>query len=256
MEMPRAAREKSESGIYHVMLRGVNKQQIFEDKEDYKKFIQVLQDCKEISKFELYAYCLMGNHIHILLRVEKEPLETVFRRIGSRFVYWYNIKYERHGHLFQDRYKSEPIDDDAYFITALRYILRNPVKAGLCKYAKDYEYSNYKDYVSSKNVLSDTEKGMSLIGKENFEEYINTDNSDSCLEIETKENIRITDEKAKKIIHKKTKCDSVSEFQEIPKAKRDKLLRLLKEQGLSIRQISRLTGTPKGVVERAVKSFN
>lgn len=252
--MPRAAREKSKRGIYHVMLRGVNKQQIFEEKEDYEKFIQILEDCKEISKFELYAYCLMGNHIHLLLRVEKEPLETVFRRIGSRFVYWYNIKYERHGHLFQDRYKSEPIDDDAYFVVALRYILRNPVKAGLCKYAKDYQYSNFKDYVSSEeNTLSDTEMGLSLIGKEEFEDYINTENNDSCLEIEANPQIRITDEKAKKIIHKKAKCDSVADFQEIPKAKRDKLLRVLKEQGLSIRQISRLTGTPKGVVERAVK---
>ena len=252
--MPRAAREKSESGIYHVMLRGVNKQQIFEEKEDYEKFIQILEDCKEVSKFELYAYCLMGNHIHLLLRVEKEPLETVFRRIGSRFVYWYNIKYERHGHLFQDRYKSEPIDDDAYFVVALRYILRNPVKAGLCKYAKDYQYSSFKDYASSEEyTLSDTEMGLSLIGKEEFENYINTENDDSCLEIEANPQIRITDEKAKKLIHKKAKCDSVAEFQEIPKAKRDKLLRVLKEQGLSIRQISRLTGTPKGVVERAVK---
>ena len=187
----------------------------------------------------------MGNHIHLLLRVEKEPLETVFRRIGSRFVYWYNIKYERHGHLFQDRYKSEPIDDDAYFIVALRYILRNPVKAGLCKYAKDYQYSSFKDYVSSEEyTLSDTKMGLSLIGKEEFEEYINTENNDSCLEIETKPDIRITDEQAKKIIHKKAKCDNVAEFQGIPKTKRDKLLRVLKEQGLSIRQISRLTGTP------------
>ena len=97
--------------------------------------------------------------------------------------------------------------------------------------------------------------GLSLIGKEEFEDYINTDNNDKCLEIETTPNIRITDEKAKKIIHKKAKCDSVAEFQELPKAKRDKLLRVLKDQGLSIRQISRLTGTPKGVVERAVKGL-
>ncbi len=252
--MPRAAREKSESGIYHVMLRGVNKQQIFEEKEDYEKFIQILEDCKEISKFELYAYCLMGNHIHLLLRVENEPLETVFRRIGSRFVYWYNIKYERHGHLFQDRYKSEPVDDDAYFIMVLRYILRNPVKAGLSKEPKDYCYSNYKDYlIESKDTLTDTQKGLELIGEKHFEEYVNTDNTDVCLEIETKKICRITDEKAKDIIHKKAKCDCVTEFQELPKAKRDKLLRVLKEQGLSIRQISRLTGTPKGVVERAVR---
>lgn len=252
--MPRAAREKSNSGIYHVMLRGVNQQQIFEEKEDYEKFIKILQDCKEICRYELYAYCLMGNHIHILLRVDKEPLETVFRRIGSRFVYWYNIKYERHGHLFQDRYKSEPIDDDAYFIVALRYILRNPIKAGLCNKAKDYQYSSFKDYISlAENTLSDTQKGLELIGRDKFEDYINTENDDRCLEIQATKNIKVTDEKAKQIILKKAKCDNVSAFQELPKAKRDKLLKVLKEQGLSIRQISRLTGTPKGVVERAIK---
>ena len=92
-----------------------------------------------------------------------------------------------------------------------------------------------------------------VIGKDCFEEYINTDNNDQCLEVETKPNIRITDEKAKQIISKKAKCDSVAGFQALPKNKRDKLLRVLKDQGLSIRQISRLTGTPKGVVERAVK---
>ena len=112
----------------------------------------------------------------------------------------------------------------------------------------------YKDYTSlGKSTLSDTEKGISLIGEKEFEDYINTENNDSCLEIDDKRIVRITDEKAKKIIHKKTKCDSIAEFQQVPKAKRDKLLRVLKDQGLSIRQISRLTGTPKGVVERAVK---
>ena len=88
--MPRTARKKSESGIYHVMLRGINKQTIFEDEEDYEKFKQVLKESKDISEFQLYGYCLMGNHIHLLMKVEKEPLEVVFRRIGAPYVYWYN----------------------------------------------------------------------------------------------------------------------------------------------------------------------
>ena len=117
--MPRQARKKSESGIYHIMLRGINKQQIFEDEEDFQKFIQVLKECKAVSEYKLFAYCLMGNHIHMLIKPEKEPLELVFKRIGSRYVYWYNWKYRRTGHLFQDRYKSEPINDDSYFLTVL-----------------------------------------------------------------------------------------------------------------------------------------
>ena len=69
--MPRKARTKSESGIYHVMLRGINQQVIFEDEEDNQKFLEVLNDCKAVSGYKLFAYCLMGNHIHLLIKVEK-----------------------------------------------------------------------------------------------------------------------------------------------------------------------------------------
>ena len=72
--MSRQARVKSETGIYHVMLRGVNKQHIFLDTQDYKKFIQVLIDCKKASHFELYAYCLMNNHIHLLIKETEESV--------------------------------------------------------------------------------------------------------------------------------------------------------------------------------------
>ena len=125
--MPRKSRAKSENGIYHIMLRGINKQIIFEDEEDNKKFLEVLKECKDICDFKLFAYCLMGNHIHLLLKVEKEELEQIFKRIGARFVYWYNLKYKRSGHLFQDRFKSEPINDDNYFLNVLHYIHQNPV---------------------------------------------------------------------------------------------------------------------------------
>ena len=108
--MPRQARRKSKSGIYHIMLRGINQQQIFEDSEDFEKILQILKDCKAVSEYKLFAYCLMGNHIHLLVQEDKEPIEQVMKRIATRFVYWYNIKYQRVGHLFQDRFKSEPVE--------------------------------------------------------------------------------------------------------------------------------------------------
>ena len=73
--MPRTAREKSEQNIYHVMLRGIDRQQIFLDQEDDQRFLQVLRQCREISGFSLFAYCLMGNHVHLLLQTGQEPLE-------------------------------------------------------------------------------------------------------------------------------------------------------------------------------------
>ena len=108
--MPRTERKKSITGIYHVMLRGINKQQIFEDDEDNGKFLQTICDCKALSGFELYGYCLMGNHAHLLMKEGEESLGQVFRRIGARYVYWYNRKYKRCGHLFQDRFRSETIE--------------------------------------------------------------------------------------------------------------------------------------------------
>ena len=102
--MPRSARKKGESGIYHITMRGINRQQIFIDDEDAERFLQVVRAAQTISGFTLYAYCLMGNHVHLVLKEGDEPLEKIMKRIGVRYVYWYNWKYMRSGHLFQDRF--------------------------------------------------------------------------------------------------------------------------------------------------------
>jgi len=90
--MPRTRRLKSETGIYHVILRGINKQIIFEDDEDHEMFLKTLRQYKTQSQYKLLAYCLMGNHVHLLLKTEKEELGQIFRRIGASYVYWYNHK--------------------------------------------------------------------------------------------------------------------------------------------------------------------
>ena len=113
------------------MLRGINQQQIFEDEEDNLRFLETLFKYKQQCGYEIYAYCLMGNHVHILLKEGKEDLTLVLKRIAGSYVYWYNWKYHRSGHLFQDRFKSEPVENDIYFLTVIRYIHQNPVKAGV-----------------------------------------------------------------------------------------------------------------------------
>ena len=231
------------------MLRGVNQQQIFEDGEDCDKFLQVLKDCKAISEFKLFAYCLMGNHIHILLQETNEPIELLMKRISTRFVYWYNIKYRRAGHLFQDRFKSEPIENDSYFLTVLRYIHQNPVKAGLCKTVEAYENSSYNEYYK-KSDLIDRDFVFELVSKEEFAKFNNEKAFDICLDIEDKPKIKVTDEQAKKIIEKVSKCKNVAEFQTLDVKTRDKCLKKLRESGLAIRQISRLTGVSFNIVRK------
>ena len=247
--MPRQARKKSETGIYHIMLRGINQQQIFEDSEDFSKFLQVLKDCKAISEFEIYAYCLMGNHIHLLIQEIKEPIEQIMKRIATRFVYWYNIKYQRVGHLFQDRFKSEPVEDDAYFLTVLRYIHQNPIKAGICKKPQNYQHSSYNEFLGI-TYLINRDFVFDMIDKEQFIVFNNEKTFDKCLDIEDNPLIKVTDEQAQRIIEKYSKCRNVAEFQNLDIKSRDKYLKKFKENGLSIRQISRLTGVSFNVVRK------
>jgi len=240
--MPRQSRKKSSTGIYHVMIRGINKQAIFSDDEDNKRFLQILSDCKEICEFELYGYCLMGNHVHILLKEGKEPLERIFKRIGSRYVLWYNRKYQRCGHLFQDRYRSEVVENDLYFSVVLRYIHRNPIKASLCKSLEEYEWSSYNHYIL-KNKLIDRELPFGIIGETNFTKYMNENIEDNCLE-----NIdltaRILDKDLSKVIEDTFSVKPLM-LQNEAKERIEYILRYtLRIIGVSTRQLARVTGVP------------
>ena len=248
--MPRQARIKSKSGIYHIMLRGINQEQIFEDEEDNLKFLKILKEYKEICQYKVYAYCLMGNHLHLLLKEEKEELQSIMKRIAGKYVYWFNTKYQRTGHLFQDRFKSEPVDDNKYFLTVLRYIHQNPLKAQLVDNINEYPFNSYKEYISVQNRnIIDTEFVLNMIGLDSFIEFHQYINNDICLDLSDR-TFRVTDEEASKIIKKYSKCENITEFQALPVGKRDKYLRIFKEKGISIRQISRLTGVSYYIVQK------
>lgn len=250
--MPRKARKQAESGIYHVMLRGIDRQSIFEDAQDHSFFLEVLQQCREVCGFELYAYCLMGNHVHLLLRVKDVGLETIFKRIGGRYVYWYNVKYQRVGHLFQDRFRSEPVEDDVYFLTVLRYIHQNPVKARVVKRIGDYPYSSYPAYLAQDPTV-DTKFALGMLPGEVFIRFNETPNSDECLEINQSARRGMPDDRAREIIQKCSRCKTITEFQSLEEEKKAQAVRKIYEKGVSIRQISRLTGSTKGLVEKWIK---
>ena len=220
--MPRAARKTSDTGIYHVMMRGINRQIIFEEAEDYEKMRQVILDSREKSGFELYAYCLMSNHIHLLIKEKKEPLGIIFRRIGSQYVYWYNTKYSRTGHLFQEargvRFGRKPMDRP-----------------------EEYAYSSFRGYTEGKSEV-DGGYILDLLPRERFEEFHEAGWQDKCLDMSEDEVRRVTDEDALRIMRKITNCDSCPEFRALEQEKRARLIVKMNREGLSLRQISRLTG--------------
>ena len=192
----------------------------------------------------------MSNHVHILLKEGKENLTLVLKRIAGSYVYWYNWKYHRSGHLFQDRFKSEPVEDDAYFLTVIRYIHQNPVKAGICRNVDGYKFSSYNEYINN-STLIDIDFCLGIIDKEQFIEFNNEFNDDVCLDISDSD-FRLTDDEALKIISKICKCKSVSDFQKFDKIKRNYYIGKFYQKGLSIRQISRLTGLSRKVVENNI----
>ena len=241
--MARQKRIKSETGIYHVMLRGMNKQQVFLDDEDNRKFLNVVAICKELSGFKLHAYCLMGNHVHLLIQEGDEPLGKVFKRIGDRYVYWYNLKYKRSGALFQGRYKSIPVNDDEYFISVLRYIHQNPVKAGIADNCGDYIFSSYNTYMNPYyNSLCDTDFALDIIGTDEFTRIHEEPCVDNHLEISENRSICLTDNEAKTVFEKLTHCKTAKDFKKLPDDMQGAYVGLLRNNGLSIRQICNLTG--------------
>lgn len=239
--MSRKPRVKSETDIYHVMMRGNNRQTVFFAANDYQKFLSIMTECKIIDAYTLYAYCLMPNHIHLLIRTFDPPLGDVMRRIESRFVTWYNARHERVGHLFQERFKSEPVQDDAYFCTVLRYIHLNPVKANLCRTPEQYPYSSYRNYFEPTGLI-DSAYFENYFGVEEFYRFHQAECNEECMDMDNELNKYVADETAKERILAVTGCSILSDFIDLPAEKQKMHIQELLHQRVSLRQISRLTG--------------
>ena len=253
--MPRIARKKSSSNIYHAMVRGINRQNIFEDDDDRLCFMKILDYCREISGFRLYAFALMPNHIHLLIEPAGEPLNIVLTRIETRYAMRYNRKYQRIGYLFQNRYRSEAVETDLYFKTVLRYILQNPMKAGIESRPGSYRWSSYLAYENGKGAITDTQYALDLFGsRESLMEFLGRDNNDEVMD-EINFDRRLQDEQIRKIMYRISQCESVSAFQALDQQHRKEYVGKMYQSGISLSQIVRFTGMPKTTVFRAVKAL-
>ena len=249
--MPRVSRAKSSTGLYHVLTRGINRLDIFMDVEDKTAYLERLEKYKEECLFQIYSYCLMSNHVHLLIREGEQQLPEIMKKINTSYAYWFNRKYNRDGHLFQDRYKSEPVENDRYLLTLVRYIHQNPVKIG---YPISH-WTSYGDFFSNSAGVTDVAFVLELFGddpkqaKEQFKRYVNEKNDDMCMDI--LETGRIDDDKAREMIKSAGNIPNCQELQDLGKTARNAVIRELKDNGLTIRQIERLTGVNRGIVLNA-----
>lgn len=153
--MARQARIKARSGCYHLTVRGIDKMDIFLDDFEREKFIELLIKQRKKDEFEVYAYCLMTNHIHLLIQEGEKRISDIMKTIMGSYAQWFNKRYHRHGPLFEDRFASEVVENDAYLLDVMRYIHRNPVKAGMVRECDEYRWSSAVEYGHGSKGITD-----------------------------------------------------------------------------------------------------
>lgn len=163
--MGRVPRLSAPNTVYHVICRGNNRQKIFLNNRVFFKYLEFWRRYKTELNVTIYAYVLMPNHVHWLLKTGITPLPEIIHRIHSNYARWFNYKHERVGHLFQGRYKSIICNEDSYLLTLARYIHLNPVRAGLVQKVHLYPWSSYHSYSGQGNHLVDTDLLLSYFNQ-------------------------------------------------------------------------------------------
>ena len=147
--MGRLPRIQLEGHPYHVVMRCNNKEDLFKEERDFRKLIEIIANFKEKHQFKLYAYTFMTNHCHLLLEPgDRASLSVIMRDIMANFAKWYNWRHQRKGHFWESRYHASIIEDDQYVLVCMRYIHRNPVRAGIVNKAWDYRWTSVRYNVS------------------------------------------------------------------------------------------------------------
>ncbi len=245
--MPRCARVKSESGFYHVIAKGSGGQNLFEGAYDYRAFLELLAKACEKGGVHVIAYCLMSNHVHLLLEDAEGRLGEVMKSVLTGYAQRFNKLGDRVGHVFQQRFKSQPIEDEGYLLRAIRYIHNNPAKAGICA-ARDYPWSSYHEYVGVP-VLVDTTLALELCG--GIEGFVAFSASEDEEGYRFYERTRLSDAEARQLASGILGEIALTDLKALERGRRNALLFELKDAGLSISQIQRLTGIGRGVIARA-----
>lgn len=196
--MPRIARIKSIAGIYHIMVRSISDVDLFKEDEDKNKYLMLIKKYQNIFKFKVYAYCLMTNHSHMIIDCCGADISKIMKSINQCYTAYFNKKYDRHGHLFQDRFKSKLINTDEYLKTVSAYIHNNP--ADMKKYKNrihKYKYSSLGVYLQvfsdvfgildESFILSQYSDNKSKARKLYLEFINNLPTSDAAIDVEFKD---------------------------------------------------------------------
>ena len=256
--MPRNARYNtlSESKIYHVIIKGINEQEIFLEDSDRIKFLALLKHSKNHYTYDIYAYALMNNHIHLIIYDTKNELSKIIHRICCVYAMYFNQKYQRKGHLFQNRFKSKCVDTESYLLNLQRYIHRNPQKDGI-ELLDKYKWSSYREYLTKADVVStkfvldifDENRNKAITKFIQYNKMFDTEYGIQDFEIRK----NLSDEEAIEKIKKVLRVENIMLIQKFRGETRDKYIKnIFKIKGISKKQISRITGISVRTIHRAI----
>lgn len=150
--MPRKPRVHHPAALYHVIMRGNARQDLFFDDKDRYRFYLLLQEGVERYGHRIHAFCLMTNHVHLAVQVGEIPLSRIMQNLGFRYTRWINWRMNRSGHLFQGRFKAILVDADAYQLELTRYLHVNPLRADMVQSPEDYPWSSYRGYLGLETI--------------------------------------------------------------------------------------------------------
>ena len=173
--MARKPRVHYEGALYHVICRGNNRAYVLDNNESKKNYLEIIEHYKKKYGFKLYCYCLMDNHVHLLMEVSKEPLSKIMKGIQQVYTQRYNKQHKRSGHVFEQRYKAILCDKDQYLLGLINYIHMNPVRAGMVE-GIDYVWSSHRVYLKNDNSFVDVDFPLSLFEgtrTQQLDRYIN-----------------------------------------------------------------------------------
>ena len=246
--MPRAARYLGEDMFNHCIIRGIDKHDIFFDDKDRIKFIKLLSQYKDKYDIKIGTYALMPNHVHLVVLGKDKNISKFFQSILISYSFYFNKKYERVGHLFENRYKNKVINTYSYMKNVVKYIHYNPEKAGISKFM-DYKWSGYKEFFKKSTLIDknmillyyneDVNQALKEFKQEHFQD-INRYYEDFA-EFEMVN--RLTDEQVKIIIDNRIERISGKKHDIFDKTVKESIIKeVLKIKGVSVNQISRVTG--------------
>ena len=251
VSMPHVARRKSETGFYHVVAKGAGGQVIFENAADRRSCLEEFEKAVDAHKVAVHAYCLMSNHIHILLQDNGDCLADFMKQLCQSYAMHFKKATGRIGNVFQKPYWSEVVGTDEYFLSALRYIHANPEPASICS-AAEYEWSSYQAYRGARSFV-ETGLALDLLGGPEAFEAFSASGAKLALPFpDSKLRSHLSSDEAWRVAEEILGHDVVEGLRRLPADERKPHLQTLSDAGFTEREIARISGLGKTSIHLAL----